>query len=140
MGYIEDEDLPKSTHLTPGGTHAFEHRWAMGEAFNFHMSIGKTRVSERIHSLNRQAKEGLATIPGVHVYTPQSDELSAGIIAFEINGIHAYNTVAALKENNIIATQAPYGVSHARLAPGIINTPEDVDYCLKAITAIGSRS
>lgn len=136
VGYLKDDGLPKSVHLTPGGTHAFEHHWAIGDAFNFHMNIGKKRVSERIHSLNRQAKQGLAAIPGVHVYTPQADALSAGIIAFEIEGLPAYNTIAALKEKKIIATQAPYAVSHARLAPGLINSPEDVDYCLKAVRSI----
>lgn len=133
MGYLKDDGLPQSVHLTPGGTHAFEHHWAINEAFNFHMNIGKDRVSERIHELNRQAKQGLTAIPGVHVYTPQSDDLSAGIIAFEIEGVQAYDAIAALKKQGIIATQAPYAVSHARLAPGLINTVGDVEYCLKAV-------
>ena len=30
--------------MTPGGYHSFEHRWALGEAFRFHLAIGKQRV------------------------------------------------------------------------------------------------
>src|SRR5918998_994161 len=46
--------------MTPGGFHSFEHRWALGEAFRFHQTIGKARIAERIHALNDQCKDGLA--------------------------------------------------------------------------------
>ena len=33
---------------TPGGFHSFDHRWALAEAFRFHLQIGKRRVTARI--------------------------------------------------------------------------------------------
>jgi isopenicillin-N epimerase len=37
-------DLPQSIHMTPGGFHSFEHRWALDEAFTFHQAVGKAHV------------------------------------------------------------------------------------------------
>ena len=73
--------------MTPGGFHSFEHRWALGEAFEFHRAIGKAKVAARIHELNRQCKEGLAAMKHVTLHTPLSDECSAGIITFEVAGM-----------------------------------------------------
>ena len=39
--------------FTPGGYHSFEHRWALAEAFRFHLDIGKDRVAERTHARRR---------------------------------------------------------------------------------------
>src|SRR5438105_1924140 len=46
------------SRMTPGGFHSFEHRWALAEAFRFHQRIGKARIAERTHALNRQLKAG----------------------------------------------------------------------------------
>jgi selenocysteine lyase/cysteine desulfurase len=37
--------------MTPGGFKSFEHLWAMTQAFDFHQQIGKSQISDRIHSL-----------------------------------------------------------------------------------------
>ena len=71
---------------TPGGFHSFEHRWALGEAFAFHRRIGRERITERIHALATQYKEGLAAMPHVTLHTPLSPALSAGLICFEVQG------------------------------------------------------
>lgn len=61
---------------TPGGSHTFEYRWALSEAFQFHLGIGKAEVAERTHTQATQLKEGLAGIDGVRVVTPQAAEIS----------------------------------------------------------------
>src|SRR5204863_384139 len=80
------EDVPPAARLTPGGFHSFEHRWALGEALRFHQRIGKPRIAERIHLLNRQLKEGLAKMSHIKLHTPPADNLSAGIVCFEVDG------------------------------------------------------
>jgi hypothetical protein len=37
--------------ISPGGFKAFEHQWAMAEAFEFHSRIGRTRIANRIAAL-----------------------------------------------------------------------------------------
>src|SRR3954469_20685897 len=41
---------------TPGGYKAFEHLWALPQAFALHQGIGRARVAERTHALARQLK------------------------------------------------------------------------------------
>lgn len=122
--------------MTPGGFHSFEHRWALGEAFELHRAIGKAKVAARIHELNRQCKEGLAAMKHVTLHTPRADELSAGIITFEVAGLDPRQVVKRLEERRVIATTTPYATSYARLAPGLINGPEDVEAALREVRAL----
>jgi selenocysteine lyase/cysteine desulfurase len=121
---------------TPGGFHSFEHRWALGEAFAFHRRIGKARVEARIHSLAARLKAGLAGIPRVRLYTPRSDELSAGIVCFEVDGLSPGVVVDRLASKRIVATLTPYAQTYARLAPGLLNTPADVDRAVAAVRSL----
>ncbi len=123
--------------MTPGGFHSFEHRWALTEAFRFHQSIGKAKIAERIHALNRQCKEELAHMPHVKLYTPMADSVSAGIICFDVNGMKPREVVARLRQQRIIASESPYQVSYARVAPSLLTLPEDVDRSVRAIRALG---
>jgi selenocysteine lyase/cysteine desulfurase len=122
--------------MTPGGFHSFEHRWALAEAFRLHLRIGKLRVERRIHSLNRRLKTGLASMSHVTLVTPQSDALSAGLVCFSVDQLSPSAVVEALRRRRIIATVTPYDPPYARLAPGLLNTPTDVDRVLRAIRSL----
>jgi selenocysteine lyase/cysteine desulfurase len=121
---------------TPGGFHSFEHRWALAEAFRFHLAIGKAEIEARIHALAIQLKSGLAGMEHVTLKTPLADSLSAGIVCFMVDGMSASGVVAALRQRRIIATVTPYSPSYARLAPGLVNTPSEVDKVLTAIQSL----
>jgi isopenicillin-N epimerase len=122
--------------FTPGGFHSFEHRWALAEAFRLHARIGKARVAARIHALNRRLKNGLASMSHVTVLTPRSDALSAGIIVFSVDRMSPNAVVAALARRRIVTTVTPYTPSHPRLAPGLLNTPGEVDRVLAAVRGL----
>jgi isopenicillin-N epimerase len=122
--------------FTPGGFHSFEHRWALSEAFRFHGQIGKARVAARIHALNRRLKEGLSRMSHVTLLTPRSDALSAGIVVFSVDRLSPGAVVGALRRRRIVATETPYSPSHPRLAPGLLNTPGEVDRVLAAIRGL----
>jgi selenocysteine lyase/cysteine desulfurase len=130
------QEVSRAAIMTPGGFHSFEHRWALGEAFRFHLAVGKARVEERIHALNRQLKEGLAGIAGVTLHTPLTEELSAGIVCFELAGWKPDKAVEALRRRRIIASETPYAVKYIRLAPSLLTSPEEVDKTLEAIRAM----
>lgn len=127
---------PGAIMNSPGGFHSFEHRWALPEAFAFHDGIGRDAIAGRIHDLNRQLKEGLATMGHVTLHTPMSDALSAGITTFMIDGMKPGQVAEALHQKKIFATTTPYVESYARLAPGLLNTPAEVDTALAAIHAL----
>jgi isopenicillin-N epimerase len=122
--------------MTPGGFHSFEHRWALTEAFQLHMRIGKRRVERRIRALNRRLKAGLASMSHVTLVTPQSSALSAGLVCFSVDRMSPGAVVEALRRRRIVATVTPYDPPYARLAPGLLNTPADVDRVVRAIRSL----
>jgi isopenicillin-N epimerase len=122
--------------MTPGGFHSFEHRWALAEAFRLHMRIGKARVERRIHALNGRLKAGLASMSHVALATPRADALSAGLVCFSVDRMSPDAVVAALRRRRIIATVTPYDPPYARLAPGLFNTPADVDRVVRTIRSL----
>lgn len=136
--WMRDEAPPPTTAamMTPGGFHSFEHRWALGEAFALHVSIGKAKIAERVRALNRQCKEGLASMKHVTLHTPIDAKLSSGIVCFEVAGRDPEAVVKAMHEKKIIATQTPYRPTYARLSFGLLNLPSDVDACLSVIASL----
>ncbi len=136
----EDERPPKAptsmAWMSPGGFKAYEHQWAMPEAFEFHQRIGRKRVADRIAALNSQCKEGLAKIPRVKVLTPKNPALSAGLIAFEVEGQSARETVHKLHAKKVVASSSPYKISKARLAPSLVNDEREVEAALRAVREI----
>ena len=133
MKLTPPKDLPTSVYMTPGGFHSFEHRWALDEAFKFHQAIGKARVTGRIYELNLQLKQGLAKMPHVTLHTPLAQDLSAGIVCFEVEGLSPSQVVERLKQRGIVGSVTPYATQYARVAPGLLNSTEEVETVLHAI-------
>lgn len=137
MKEIPPREIPYGALMTPGGFHSFEHRWALNEAFRFHLAIGKARIADRIHALNDQLKEGLAAMRHVTLHTPRSRDLSAGIVCFEIAGWTPSQAVARLRERKIMASVTPYATQYVRLAPSLLTSPEEVERTLQEIRRFG---
>jgi selenocysteine lyase/cysteine desulfurase len=130
------KDLPKSVYMTPGGFHSFEHRWALDEAFKFHQAIGKARVTNRIYELNQQLKQGVAKMPHVTLHTPISQDLSSGIVCFEVAGMTPLQVIERLRQKKIIGSVAPYMTQYARLAPSLLTSSEDIEQALREILTL----
>jgi isopenicillin-N epimerase len=133
MRVIPPRTLPPSVYMTPGGFHSFEHRWALDEAFLFHQSLGKSRVTQRIHELNDQMKQGLAAMPRITLHTPIARDLSAGIVCFEVAGMSPDQVVTELRRRRIAASVTPYATQYARVAPGLLNSPAEIETVLREI-------
>jgi selenocysteine lyase/cysteine desulfurase len=123
--------------FTPGGFHSFEHRWAAVEGFRLHMSLGKSHVQQRIHALNRRLREELHAMQHVHLHTPLSDELAAGIVCFDVEGLAPRHVIARLARKRIVASESPYEPACARLAASVFNTEEEVEAALHAVRKLG---
>jgi len=130
--------LPQSIYMTPGGFHSFEHRWALDEAFRLHQSIGKAKVTQRIYELNQQLRHGLATMSHVTLHTPLSQDLSAGIVCFEAAGMTPRQVVEKLRRRGIVGSVTPYATQYARLAPSLLNSPQDIETTLGEIRNLRS--
>ena len=124
--------------MTPGGFHSFELRWALPEAFKFHLAIGKDRIQERIHALNSRLKVGLSSLNGLKLITPVSADLSSGITCFEISGMTPKDVTTGLRAKRIIGSTTPYEVSYARLTPGLLNNEAEIDEAIAAVAGLCS--
>lgn len=122
--------------FTPGGFKPFEHQWALAQAFELHEELGKDRVQARTEELAGRLKAGLARTPGVRLRTPRAPALSAGIVAFDVDGLDPQGVVNRLRERNVVASVAPYRTRHVRLTPSIRNTPEEVDVAVAEVARL----
>jgi selenocysteine lyase/cysteine desulfurase len=122
--------------FTPGGYHSFEHRWALAEAFRFHLDIGRDRVAERTREQATRLKEGLAEIDGVRVVTPMDAELSAGVVCVELAGVNPFEAMERLDAEGISASVTPYREPYLRFGPSIVTTPEEVDEVIEAVSGL----
>lgn len=138
MKVVPPRPLPASVYMTPGGFHSFEHRWALDQAFLFHQRLGKSRVTQRIYELNQQLKQGLAGMPGITLHTPMSQDLSAGIVCFEVAGISPAQVVAELRRRSIVASVTPYATQYARVAPGLLNSSDEIETVLRNIRTLAA--
>ncbi|WP_434603412.1 aminotransferase class V-fold PLP-dependent enzyme [Pseudomonas sp. Z4-7] len=117
-----------STTMSPGGYHAFEHRWAADEAFKLHLQLGKAEVKARIHALNSYLKKQLLALPQIELVTPPSPELSAGFTFFRVKNRKSDEIAAYLIQNRVIADAVHRDAGPViRTAPGLLNTEVEID-------------
>jgi selenocysteine lyase/cysteine desulfurase len=123
--------------MSPGGFKPFEHQWSMAEAFEFHDEVGgRSGVRDRIHSLAGHLRDELDAMRGVRLRTPLAPDLSSGIVAFDVEGLSTEEAVDRLADRGIIGSVAPYGHSHARFSPGLLNTEDELERALEAVRDI----
>lgn len=123
--------------MTPGGFHGFEHRAALHRAFDFHLAIGKERVTRRIHALNERLKQELDALPGVERVTPRGAALSAGFTFFRVPGRDAEEIEAKLRDARVIASAADRDAGPVvRMAPGLMNSEAEIADAVAALRRI----
>ncbi|MEV0587741.1 aminotransferase class V-fold PLP-dependent enzyme [Nonomuraea sp. NPDC050310] len=128
---------PTADYYTPGGYKAFEHRWAMPAAFEFHQALGKQRVQARIQELATRLKAGLKDLRHVKLATPLAPELSAGLVCCSVEGLSPGAAVTRLRERHRIETSVtPYREQLLRFGTTIMNSPEQVDQAIKAMASL----
>ena len=136
LGNSTPDQVPVGEHMSPGGFHSFEHRWALPAAFELHLQLGKANVQQRIHELNTQTKQGLAKMSHVKLYTPMSTELSSGLVCFDVKGRAPEAVVKQMHGQGVIMSNTPYRQSYARFAPSLLNNEAEIDQALAGIAAM----
>jgi isopenicillin-N epimerase len=139
FAWIESRAPSKPTSaltMTPGGFHSFEHRWALAEAFDFQRTVGMETVAKRTRELAGKLKEGLASMSGVTLHTPNDEAVSAGLVTFEVDGQRPDQVVGALREKGIVATVTPYAAEYVRLGTSVLVSEDDVDVALREVAAL----
>lgn len=88
--------------------------WANAAAFRMHRQMGRARVAARIRSLNDQLEQGLSKNPKVKMHTPMSGDLSAGLVAFEVDGVAPADVVKQLLAMSL-SLSSPAFAPHAAI-------------------------
>lgn len=132
---VKPEYLTHGGANSPGGFKAFEHRWAVTQAFDFMMAIGQQRVADYTHDQASQLMSGLDAIDGLHVVTPQAPELHAGVVCLQVAGGRPPFALAQslLERHSIVSGVSPYQLPYLRLGPSIVTNPDEVDRAIAAI-------
>ncbi|MEK1940722.1 MAG: aminotransferase class V-fold PLP-dependent enzyme, partial [Pseudomonas sp.] len=134
VGSFSRPDDSFASVMSPGGYHSFEHRWALGKAFELHLLLGKADVQARIQQLNSYLKQRLQTLKGVQLVTPISPELSAGFTFFKTPHVDEDAIAAYLTRNGVIVDAVNRDVGPVvRMAPGLLNTEADVDRAINLL-------
>ena len=137
LGDAKQDQVPVGEHMSPGGFHSFEHRWALPAAFELHLQLGKAQVQKRIHQLNAQTKQGLVKMSHVTLHTPISTDLSSGLVCFDVDGVSPRMVVKRMHDKGIIMSSTPYRHSHARFAPSLLNNENEIESALAEIQDVG---
>ena len=116
---------------------------AVADAIDFHQTIGLPAKAARLRYLRDRWAETLRANAAVEVLTPNDPALHAGITSFRIKGKGSETEVLALKkalfDRYRLFTVERFGPAKGaciRVSPSFINTPDDSDQLVAAVTAL----
>ena len=109
---------------------------ALPNILEFHQTIGKKNIENRVRQLCTYLKEQIQThLPQVTFITPLSPELSGGVIIISITGKSPGEYFQLLYEEHGIACAPTGGI---RFSPHIYNTLQDMDRIVAALVSVSA--
>lgn len=120
------------------GTHDVPAELAIGQAVDFHLSIGAERKYERLHFLKQYWVERVKDIPGIQFWCPEEKEFSGALTTFGMEGKTASDIHNALwRDARIHTTTITHeGVDGCRVTPNVYTSLEDLNRLVEAIHAM----
>ena len=107
---------------------------AMTEILEFHNSLGKTNIEERVKNLTTYLKENIQSkLRQTAFISPLASELSAGIVIIELPEKPSKIVFQKLYEANGIACASTGGI---RFSPHIYNTLADMDKIVHSLETL----
>ena len=107
------------------------------------------KIAAHEHELTAYALDKLKTIPEITIYGPKDMENRAGVISFNIKGVHAHDAATMLDEQGIAIRAGHHcagplmerlGVpATCRVSFGVYNTLEEIDVLIKALREVVNR-
>ena len=129
-------------HKFEAGTPAIAEAIGLGAAVDYLSAIGMPAIAAHEREIVAYALERLEEIPGVRVFGPQARH-KGGVAAFTLDGVHPHD-VAQILDRDGIAVRAGHHCAMplhekfnlpatTRASFYLYNTPEEVDWLVKAI-------
>ena len=119
--------------MTPGGFHSFENRWALAEAFDFHLQLGREAVAARIAVLTERLRTGLRRLQNVQLVSPEDPALRSPLVCFTVRDQDPARAVDALRLKGVRLSVTPYRDEFVRAGCPLWVDERGVDRALEAI-------
>ncbi len=98
---------------------------------DFHWTLGKSEIENRVKTLNSYLKEEISEkLPDIKFITPRSSQFSAGVTILEIPDETRGDLFQKLYQKHNIACAPTGGL---RFSPHIYNTKDDLDRIVDAL-------
>jgi len=128
----EADDIRKFESL---GTRSFAIEQAIGQAIDFHLSIGPDLKQARLQFLKEYWTNGIMDHPKIHVNTDTSHTRSCALCIVNIDGMTPGELTEALHNKYKIHTTSIdfYNVKGVRVTPHIYTVKSDLDRLISAL-------
>lgn len=133
----ESDDIRKFESL---GTRSFPIEQSIGQALDFHYSIGSELKQERLQYLKKYWTDAVKDIPKIQIKTDTRPEKSCALCIVAIEGMTGGELTAALHEKYKIHTTSIdyYNVQGVRITPHVYIVKADLDRLVIALKALSS--
>lgn len=116
----------------------------LGVAVDYLQSIGMDAIRDHEHLLTARALDVLSKIPGVTIYGPADPSRRAGVVSFNVEGIHPHDLATIVDRESGVSIRAGHHCAQplmnrlnvpatARAGFYIYNVPADVDRLAEGI-------
>jgi len=128
----EDEGF----RFTQRGTGNFPVLKGLEASIDFHDEIGAQKVYDRIKFLGSRLRTGLRKINKVKIYSPEAEDMCAGITVYNVQGMTGYQLQEEFWTRGRMrprASGAEFGVRHCT---HIFNSEAEIDKALEIVAAL----
>ncbi len=128
------------------GTQPVSQAVALAEAVRYLERVGTDRVRAHEEHLAQRMLDGLAGVPGIRVVGPAAGVPRSGLVAFDVNGVHAHDVAQYLDAQGIAVRSGHHCaqplhrrlglVATTRASTHVYTTESDVDRFVQAVSEI----
>jgi cysteine desulfurase/selenocysteine lyase len=143
---MEKSDFLPAPQRFEAGTQPVSQAIALAAAVRYLESVGVDRIDEHENALAQRMLVGLRDIPGIRVFGPEAGVPRAGLVSFDVDGVHAHDVGQYLDSRGIAVRVGHHcaqplhrrlGVTATTRASAYLYTStEDVDRFLAAVAEV----
>jgi cysteine desulfurase/selenocysteine lyase len=143
---MEGSDFLPAPQRFEAGTQPVSQAIALAAAVRYLESVGLDRIDEHENALAQRMLAGLQDIPGIRVFGPAAGITRAGLVSFDVDGVHAHDVGQYLDSRGIAVRVGHHcaqplhrrlGVTATTRASAYLYTStDDVDRFLAAVAEV----
>ncbi|MFJ4221098.1 aminotransferase class V-fold PLP-dependent enzyme [Curtobacterium luteum] len=143
---MESSEFMPAPERFEAGTQPVSQAVALAEAVRYLQRLGMEQVRAHEEHLAQRMLDGLADIPGVRVVGPPAGVPRSGLVAFDVDGVHAHDVAQYLDAEGIAVRSGHHCaqplhrrlglVASTRASTYVYTTESDVDRFVQAVGEI----